>query len=294
MIIVIEGLDGAGTTTQSKLLVEELRKKTKKNVTWSKEPTDSDIGRVIRQYISSGEIPESKSGKMPMSSLFIADRKLHINSIRNSGNDVNVFDRYYLSNMAYQVNELTFSECYSFNRNFPTPDVMIFLDTSPEECISRISSRDSVDIFENIEFLTKTRDNYLSAINYLSTVGCCDTFVIKTDGKTKEQILGEIIDIVDEELNLGMNQLLFQSDLMLEVFSYSGVKIVNGNISWVTPNVPSDQVGKAFVDLSDRTTLLVCAEILSRRNNPPKDIRLSRFLSLLKMRRNEFLNAIKN
>ena len=71
LLIVIEGIDGAGKTTQAKLVYEELVKNNGVHLT--KNPTDGNIGKFIRRVLS-GEI------KIPPSSiqyLFSADRQVH-------------------------------------------------------------------------------------------------------------------------------------------------------------------------------------------------------------------------
>jgi dTMP kinase len=110
-----------------------------------------------------------------VSLLFAADRIEHIKNellpALDGGRHV-VCDRYYLSNIAYQslaadmrtiigINELT-------SMKLLRPDITLFLDTPPETCMDRIEKhRDSKELYEDAEKLTKIRANFLAAIEIL-------------------------------------------------------------------------------------------------------------------------------
>ena len=77
--IIFEGIDGSGTTTQSKHLAEKL-KELGRDVLWTCEPTTGFVGKFVR------EVFEKKHGPLPswrvMLYLFQADRELHYQMIR--------------------------------------------------------------------------------------------------------------------------------------------------------------------------------------------------------------------
>ena len=100
--IVIEGLDGSGKTTQTKITAERLEKRLiKTHVT--AEPTKNTYGKLCREYLSGR--PASKT---LCAAVFTADRIEHntdpddgINAHLNRGETV-LCDRYYYSTLAYQ------------------------------------------------------------------------------------------------------------------------------------------------------------------------------------------------
>src|SRR4051794_39705484 len=105
--IVLEGIDGAGTTTQTARLVDRLRGDGKTAVKITREPSDGPIGSLVRQVLT-GRIV-SPGGRAPgwttMALLFAADRMDHVESeiepfLLSDG--VVVSDRYDASSLAYQ------------------------------------------------------------------------------------------------------------------------------------------------------------------------------------------------
>jgi hypothetical protein len=73
ILIVIEGLDGAGLSTQAALLAEHLRDKGEE-VILTKEPTSSPIGNLIRSALKH----EWKPSPLELQLLFAADRENHL------------------------------------------------------------------------------------------------------------------------------------------------------------------------------------------------------------------------
>jgi dTMP kinase len=133
---VLEGLDGAGTTTQSRLLEKHLRDRGLE-VSLTREPTDHPIGRLIREALSGHLKSPGKMGEITLSEaalclLFAADRIEHtreIETLRERGNHV-VCDRYILSSIAYQsLDPLIAPErVVEVNRGIAVPDVTFMLD----------------------------------------------------------------------------------------------------------------------------------------------------------------------
>ncbi len=143
--IVLEGLDGAGTTTQAQLLATWLTDHGVPTLL-TNEPTSGAIGRLIRQIIESHE-PTAPS---TLALLFAADRDQHLHDPTHGllkqieqGTWV-VCDRYLLSTLAYQTAEgAEMSDLLAFNRLAPDPDLTIFLDVSPTASLGRVRQRGS-------------------------------------------------------------------------------------------------------------------------------------------------------
>ena len=169
--IVFEGLDGAGKTTQIKLLAEKIRNEGEQ-VFVTAEPTDSETGRRIREVLS-GKIIKNP---FELAAMFVLDRISHntaaggISEMLESGADV-ICDRYYYSNLAYQGHLTDYEWVKSMNLRCPQirkPDLCVFLDLEPEESIRRIGeSRNGRDIYENTEALTRVREAFGKVIRDL-------------------------------------------------------------------------------------------------------------------------------
>lgn len=177
--IVFEGLDGAGTTTQAKRLLDTLLRNQRPAVLHN-EPTPGPIGKLIRAYLS-GEIschPDT------LAALFAADRREHIYGAGGvldelkAGKTV-ICDRYLFSSLAYQSLDSTFSTVFSFNKEFPLPRLLFFFDISPEVCEKRIASRGSREIFETLELQRRVRDKYEQILSRYSDSGM---EIVRLDG----------------------------------------------------------------------------------------------------------------
>jgi dTMP kinase len=130
--IVLEGLDGAGTTTQSRLLGERLRRLGRRaHVT--AEPSGGPVGALLRQVLQRRINGGAGDGFDPdaLALLFAADRLDHLSAEvlprLAAGEDV-VSDRYTLSSLAYQ--SLTTGDggwVKTINGRARAPDLTIFL-----------------------------------------------------------------------------------------------------------------------------------------------------------------------
>jgi dTMP kinase len=167
-LIVIEGLDGAGTTTQIGLLGRRLGGSGHVYVTH--EPSEGPIGLVIRTALEQ-RITMSHA---TIAALFAADRMDHLyhrdgegGMLAHLARGVHVLtDRYYLSSLAYQGITLDWEWIWDLHEQCIRPDLTLFVDVPVEVCLSRIAARrgGSFDLFENRTSLTAARERYLEAI----------------------------------------------------------------------------------------------------------------------------------
>jgi len=176
--IVIEGIDGAGTTTQARLLGERL-KAAGKRVHVTSEPSGGPIGGAIRQVLSGrlrGRAPNGPFDPDALALLFAADRLDHARSevlpALEAGIDV-VSDRYTLSSLAYQA--LTTGDprwVGAINARAPAPDVTILLRVVPEVAFARRrSASHSREIFERAAFQRRVAAAYEAAVRVLRRKG---------------------------------------------------------------------------------------------------------------------------
>ncbi len=132
LFIVLEGIDGAGTTTQTARLCDHLISIGRKALA-TREPSTGPVGRLLRELLLGGHRPrpdETVNGST-MALLFAADRLDHlqreVEPALATGTDV-VSDRYLLSSLAYQAEESNRDWVASLARNLRTPDLTILLD----------------------------------------------------------------------------------------------------------------------------------------------------------------------
>lgn len=160
--MVLEGIDGAGTTTQVARLADRLRAE-QKHVRATREPSDGPVGTLIRQVLT-GRIV-SPGGCAPgwatMALLFAADRMDHVEAeiepVLQAGGVV-LSDRYDASSLAYQSvssgrdgsNAVEWIQ--SINRHALRPDLTIVLDLPPDTAAVRREARgEAAQLYEQNE-----------------------------------------------------------------------------------------------------------------------------------------------
>lgn len=159
LFIVLEGIDGSGTSTHSRILKSTLEDRGYK-VHITQEPSDSDVGRVLRKYLKDPNVPPSTDAL-----LFAADRTIHyyleIKKYLDQGYIV-ISDRYLESSIVYQSvqsEELSIEWIETINKFAPNPDVTVLLDIDPKLALQR-KTDEELEKFENLEFLNNVRTLY--------------------------------------------------------------------------------------------------------------------------------------
>jgi dTMP kinase len=159
--IVIDGIDGSGTTTHSQLLTGFLKHKGFK-VHLTHEPSKSEIGQLLREYLKNKEIPPTTDAL-----LFAADRDLHYHTEIKKKLDegyIVISDRYIESSIIYQSvqsDKITVEWIKELNKFVSQADLTIVLDIEPKMALARKTEED-LEKFEDTTFLDKVRDLYLS------------------------------------------------------------------------------------------------------------------------------------
>ena len=201
--IVFEGIDGAGKSTQVNLLTEKLVS-LGYDVVLTAEPTTLPSGKALRQALSG----KDKKSECEMATMFVLDRIAH-NIDKENGiiplceqGKIVISDRYYYSTLAYQGHSTDYEWVKKMNLSCPDikrPDLCIYLDLLPEQSLARIKARnEEVEIYENLEKLTKVRNTFLSVIEDLKNDGE-KIFVVNAD-RSIEDIADKIFDIVHKNL----------------------------------------------------------------------------------------------
>ncbi len=171
--IVIEGIDGSGTTTQCSILADRLTEKGLP-VHTTREPSDGPVGVLIRQVLTGRVVVLGRQGARPfhwatMATLFAADRLDHLEAevIPNLTDGVTVIcDRYDHSSVAYQTvsgggGEDISSWVRELNRHAKRPDLTLVLDVDPKRAASRRETRSgSPELYEVDEMQVELTNFY--------------------------------------------------------------------------------------------------------------------------------------
>ncbi len=195
--IVIEGIDGAGTTTQTQLLGKWFRDKGLP-VHLTREPTDGPVGALIRQALKRRFVVAGITGPRPpswatMTLLFAADRLDHLESevVPNILDGVTVVsDRYDLSSLTYQsataregTSESVVDWVRSANSRARRPDLTIVLDVDPEVAAQRRRDRSfTAELYEE-----NTLQQSLAAIYAKAETLVPGDLLVHIDGNQSEQ-----------------------------------------------------------------------------------------------------------
>jgi dTMP kinase len=168
LFIALEGIDGSGKSTQTKLLTEQLTAQGYK-VYSTFEPTNNQIGKLIREILRGN----AKADHRVIAGLFVADRLDHVLNEEygivkklEEGYTV-IMDRYLFSSYAYQGAHMNIDwviQANAMSAQILRPDVNIFIDVSPEVSMHRVhTNRESVELFETLDSLKLVRSKFMEA-----------------------------------------------------------------------------------------------------------------------------------
>lgn len=157
-LVAVEGIDGAGKTTQVARLADAMKKEGL-DVVVSKEPTNGKWGSLLRRSATEGRLsPEAELAA------FLEDRKEHVAELIRPALErraLVILDRYYFSTMAYQgLHGVDPEHLRQLNEEFaPVPDLLVILDLDPEASLARIEGRgDQANHFERVHLLEQSRE----------------------------------------------------------------------------------------------------------------------------------------
>lgn len=184
MFIVIEGIDGAGTTTQSKLLAEWFSAK-EFSLHLTYEPSRGRVGALIREYLAGNiDVPDIDRHFHSLALLFAADRLDHlareVEPNLKEGRHV-ISDRYVLSSLVYQSLHCDPQWVREINSEATPPHLTILLDLPVDTAMERLARRSLFkddEIYETAEQQEKIRELYLKTVRELYT----DQDIVLIDG----------------------------------------------------------------------------------------------------------------
>lgn len=213
-LIVIEGLDGSGKSTQLELLPKRLKGCGIDCKTVSFPQYESDSSALVKMYLR-GDFGTSPGDVNPYaaSAFYTVDRYASYKSVwgdyYNAGGTV-IAGRYTTSNAIHQASKLEEKDwapfldwLYDFEYNkigIPKPDKVIFLDMPIEASQTLLDKRytDSghKDIHEsNLEYLAACRRAALFTAEYSGwlTVPCAENGRVRTVAEISDEILERVL-----------------------------------------------------------------------------------------------------
>lgn len=202
IFIVIEGIDGAGKSTQAKLLAKWFEKRGY-DVILTKEPTDTAFGKLIRKLVLTGGregiIDGAKISHEAEALLFAADRAEHVKKLIEpslKAGKVVISDRYFYSSLAYQwARGLDLEWLINLNKFAIRPDLVILLDLPVKESMKRINGRQLKSEFDRIAELQKrVRENYLKLVEMFPEMKIVNALA------SIEDIHNDIVALVEHEI----------------------------------------------------------------------------------------------
>ena len=169
MFIVLEGIDGAGTTTQAHRLAGWFAARALPAYLTA-EPSGGRVGRLIREYLAGAvDAPDPDRHFHQLALLFAADRLDHlareVEPRLRQGLHV-ISDRYVLSSLVYQSLHCDPQWVRAINAQAPAPDLTFLLDLPAELAMERIARRSlftPAEIYETVEQQERLRALYLQA-----------------------------------------------------------------------------------------------------------------------------------
>lgn len=194
--VAVEGLDGAGTTTQVALIAERLRALRLSHFR-TREPTDGPIGKLIRAMLVSRRPVSGPAFAL----LFAADRAEHCHGAggiieRHAAGELVISDRCIASSLAYQSLEVTADYIEAVNDTARLPRCVIFLTIPVELCQERLGARGAGrQRFDGAATQRRVLAAYDAALDRLQARGVT---VHRIDGSgTREEVFSRLWPVLE-------------------------------------------------------------------------------------------------
>jgi len=167
ILIVFEGIDGCGKTTQLKLARKFFVEKgiPPRQIVSTKEPTNGVYGRKAKALQKKDIDP--KTNALKCLELYVKDRREHLRKkiipALRSGKIV-LCDRFKYSTLAYQSAQgISEKKIVSMHKGMRAPDIVLVFDLPVSKALNRIKSsrKSNLQKFEKKKFLEEVRKKFL-------------------------------------------------------------------------------------------------------------------------------------
>jgi dTMP kinase len=194
--IVIDGLDGSGKGTQTKLLIEYFQKN---NIPFEfiKSPNyETPVGDVYRRYLD-GEFEMKTDSVFLLVATDVIMNKPKIEKSIKEGK-VMIAERYITATIAFQcANGFPYEKALKLVElmKYPKPDVIIFIDIKPETGMERkFGQEGKLDRHEkDLEFLRRAREFYLREMEE-NVLG---KWVVIDGERSKKEVHEDILKVIN-------------------------------------------------------------------------------------------------
>lgn len=214
-LIVIDGADGSGKATQTKLLVERLRSEGQRVETLDfPQYTQNHFGKLLRESLDGKRGDFLQLDPRLASTIYAADRFESAPKIRTwlEEGAIVVLDRYVSSNMLHQASKLTDEADRIEFLNWldtiehgvfgiPRPDVILYLDIPYEvrkDLMDADGNRIELDVVERDEEYNRAAETQatelLSGLNNWQQVTCTND----SNLRSKEEIHQDVYTLVTQ------------------------------------------------------------------------------------------------
>lgn len=200
--ITLEGGEGAGKSTQARLLVEHLKQtRPELEVVVSREPGGTKAAEALRNVVLNPEF----DGLAPRAEAltFAAARGDHAAHVIRPGIErgaLVLLDRYLDSSVVYQgiargLGEDDVEHLSLWATNNLQPDLVIVIDVDPAVAMSRFTERDRMEN-EPLEFHQKVREGFLSRATKYP-----ERFIVINGNREAAQVSKDVIEAVEKVLS---------------------------------------------------------------------------------------------
>ena len=218
-LIVIEGPDGCGKTTQAEILFEKLKKKYEHVFLVSFPNYGSKGCKMVEMYLN-GEFGSDPNSINPYvaSSFYAIDRYMYFKENKFPKDSIIICNRYTTSNLIHQMSKLPKCEWIGFNKwlsdleflkyDIPMPTLEVYLYLKPEVSLDLIKSRynsdeSKMDIHETLEFQQQSVmpiEEYLKN-QFVAKMSFLDYFkVVDCNSENSIKPVEEIADLVWDQV----------------------------------------------------------------------------------------------
>jgi dTMP kinase len=192
-IIVLEGTDKAGKTSQSRMLAETLKALGKVCVILDFPDYTTPIGMEIKSFLEGKRDYYTPEVKHLLFSANRWEKKKEIESMLENGTII-IMNRYWQSNLVYgAANGMDLNWLIGLDRGLPKENIVLVILVKPNISASRAKVQDAFE--SNSQLAVKAYQNYIRFAKRFR-------WTIIDGSKSKEQVHQEIMKIIGKELKV--------------------------------------------------------------------------------------------